>query len=80
MQLNFDNKLNYKLNYNLVPMKLTTEFSKVNAKIGETIDLKCFAEGNPKSKILWHKLNDNKCMMMNSTNKFLLVKLFIILI
>ena len=59
-------------------MKLTTEFSKINAKIGETIELKCFAEGNPKPKILWHKLNDNKCMM--TTNKFLLIDQFIILI
>ena len=47
-------------NYNLVPMKLTTEFSKVNAKIGETIELKCFVEGNPKPKISWQKLTGAK--------------------
>ena len=47
-------------NYNLVPMKLTSEFSKVNAKIGETIELKCFAEGNPKPKVIWHKVGDSK--------------------
>ena len=56
MQLSFD----IKLNCNLVPMKLTSEFSKVNTKIGETIELRCFTEGNPKPKIIWHKVGDNK--------------------
>ena len=41
-------------------MKLTTEFSEVNAKIGETIELKCFAEGNPKPKVIWHKVGYSK--------------------
>ena len=41
-------------------MKLTSEFSKINAKIGETIELRCFAEGNPKPKIIWHKVGDSK--------------------
>ena len=41
-------------------MKLTTEFTKINAKIGETIELKCFAEGNPKPKIIWYKVGDSK--------------------
>ena len=48
------------LNHDLVPMKLTTEFTKINAKIGETIELKCFAEGNPKPKIIWSKIGDSK--------------------
>ena len=60
MQLSSD----LKLNYNLVPMKLTTEFSKVNSKIGQTIELKCFAEGNPKSKIIWQKIDDSKSMFV----------------
>ena len=47
-------------NFNLVPMKLTIEFSKVNAKIGETIELKCFVEGNPRPKIIWSKIGDSK--------------------
>ena len=41
-------------------MKLTTEFTKINAKIGETIELKCFAEGNPKPKIIWYKVGDSQ--------------------
>ena len=41
-------------------MKLTSEFSKINAKIGETIELRCFAEGNPKPKIFWSKIGDSK--------------------
>ena len=41
-------------------MKLTTEFSKFNAKIGETIELKCFVEGNPKPKLTWQKIGDSK--------------------
>ena len=52
--------MSIKLNCNLVPMKLTTEFSKVNAKIDETIELKCFAEGNPKPKLTWQKIGDSK--------------------
>ena len=50
----------FDLSFNLVPMKLTSEFSKINAKIGETIELRCFAEGNPKPKIIWHNTGDNK--------------------
>ena len=46
-------------------MKLSTEFNKINAKIGQTIELKCFAEGNPKPKILWHKVDDSKSMIVN---------------
>ena len=41
-------------------MKITTEFSKVSAKIGETIELRCFAEGNPKPKLTWQKIGDSK--------------------
>ena len=49
-------------------MKLTTEFNKVNSKIGQTIELKCFAEGNPKPNIIWHKIGDNKSMLLNENN------------
>ena len=56
------------LNHDLVPMKLTTEFSKVNAKIGETIELRCFAEGNPKPKIIWHKVGDSKSELSQLLN------------
>ena len=53
-----------KKNYNLVPMKLTTGFNKVNSKIGQTIELKCFVEGNPKPKIVWQKIDDSKSMFV----------------
>ena len=46
-------------------MKLTTEFTKINAKIGQTIELKCYAEGNPKPKILWQKVDNSKSMFVN---------------
>ena len=59
-------------------MKLTTEFTKINAKIGQTIELKCFAEGNPKPKILWHKVDDSKSMIVNW--KLFLIKWLIITI
>ena len=45
-------------------MKLTTGFNKVNSKIGQTIELKCFVEGNPKPKIVWQKIDDSKSMFV----------------
>ena len=46
--------------FDLVPPKLIVSSSNVTAKIGEKVTLNCFAEGNPKPKVTWTKLNDSK--------------------
>ena len=53
-------------------MNLTTEFSKIDAKIGETIELRCFAEGNPKPKVIWHKVGDSKSEFTQIIIQFLI--------
>ena len=46
--------------YILVPPKLIVSNTNFTAKIGEKMILNCFAEGNPKPKVIWTKLNDSK--------------------
>ena len=41
-------------------MKLYANLTEINAKIGQRITLSCFAEGNPKPKIIWHKIGRSK--------------------
>ena len=43
-----------------VAMKLYANLTEINAKIGQRITLSCFAEGNPKPKIIWHKIGRSK--------------------
>ena len=41
-------------------MKLYANLTEINAKIGQRITLSCFADGNPKPKIIWHKIGRSK--------------------
>ena len=55
----------------LVAVKLYTNSSEIHTKIGETITLKCFAEGNPKPKIIWHKLGQKNSESLLNTWSYL---------